>query len=450
MKIILNLSLFLGSFFACAGTLELSISHPISGDLPVISINGESGVTYEIQSSTDLVNFESVDSMTLDGESGLWVIPNTSDYAFFRVVELDSPVEGFQIDTLPDIVFVSIPEGSFSMGDKDAKGPIADTYTTERVVNISGFEMSEAEITTQQYVTFLNAALADGLIEVVEQVVGPPGTFVFGTEQSSYQGHKLIDLSGSRVLKDHDGDTTIDPENPLNQCWVEYDLSTQAFSVKDPQSVDWDAYVYEEGESRADWEDLAEGNLPTMEEVAQWPVTFIKWYGAYAFADYYGVALPTEAQWEYAAQGGQGHVYPSDDGSMDASKANYNEDNAHPDRGHVVAVKSYPPNPFGLYDLAGNVWEWCADWFDPDFYSNSPDPDFDPFNDQLVLDDTEPLESPDYTGGPGQAYNADTKVKRGGSWNFHQASLESSARERDFTWRGNDHFGFRVVTQTAP
>ena len=60
----------------------------------------------------------------------------------------------------------------------------------------------------------------------------------------------------------------------------------------------------------------------------------------------------------------------------------------------------------------------------------------------------EPLESPALTGGPGQAYNGDTKVKRGGSWNFHEATLEGSARERDYTFRGNDHFGFRVVTST--
>jgi formylglycine-generating enzyme required for sulfatase activity len=258
----------------------------------------------------------------------------------------------------------------------------------------------------------------------------------------------LIDLSGSRVLKDHDNNGTIDPENPLNQCWVEYNESTQTFSVKDPQSIDWDAYVFESGESRSDWEELADSALPSAEEVAQWPVTFIKWYGAHAFAAYYGLTLPTEAQWEYAAQGGEGYKYPTGDGTVDATKANYNEENHHPDRGHVVSVKSYAPNPYGLYDLAGNVWEWCADWYDPTFYSTSPDPDQDPFNDLLVIGTEEPIESPDFTGGPGQAYNGDTKVKRGGSWNFHEATLESSARERDYTFRGNDHFGFRVVTTT--
>ena len=327
-------------------------------------------------------------------------------------------------------------------------GPIASDFKPERTVNMSAFAMSEAEVTNEQYVAFLNAALSDGLIDVVNNAPGPPGTFVVGSTQSSYSGHKLIDLSGSRVLKDHDQDGDIDPENPLNLCWVAYDAVTQSFSVKDPRGIDWNAYVFEPGESRADWEELADDALPTRDEVAQWPVTFIKWYGAQAFAEYYGVALPTEAQWEYAAQGGQGLKYPTADGTLDATKANYNEDNHHPDRGHVVEVKSYAPNPFGLYDLAGNVWEWCADWYDPEFYSTSPDPDQDPFNDQLVIGTTEPTESPGFTGGPGQAYNGDTKVKRGGSWNFHAATLESSARERDYTFRGNDHFGFRVVTTT--
>lgn len=429
-----------------AGQPELSISASHPGEAPVIEVFGESGMTYSIESSRDLVHFTVVDTITLDGDSGQWTVLEVSDRSFFRVTEQGETVDDrASIDALPDVLFVKIPAGSFTMGNQDAKGPIASTYQTERVVNMSAFEMSEGEITNKQYVTFLNAALAKGLIEVREQIKGPPGTFVFGTDQSSYSGHKLIDLSGARVLKDHDKDGTIDPENPLNQCWIAYDTATSIFSVKDPRAIDWDAYVFEPGESRSDWEELADDRLPSVEEVAQWPATFIKWYGAFAFAEFFEVSLPTEAQWEYAAQGGQDHAYPSDDGTMNASKANYNEDNAHPDRGHVVVVKSYPPNPFGLYDLAGNVWEWCADWFDPDFYANQPNPDADPFNNQLVLSDTEPIESPSYTGGPGQEYNADTRVKRGGSWNFHQASLESSARERDFTWRGNDHFGFRVV-----
>lgn len=435
----------IGSSFAQS---SLSIQAGESGSAPQLVLNGTVGQRYVIETSSDLLEFTDFDSVILESASQFWLISELSGNAFFRLREEDTEEPSYQIEALPDVLFVTIPAGSFVMGDNEAKGPIADDYKPERTVNMSEFAMSEAEITNAQYVDFLNAALAEGLIEVTSSIPGPPSTFVVGTAISSYEDRKLIDLGGSRVLKDHDGDGSIDPENPLNQCWIEFEESSQTFQVKDPKAVDWDAFVYEPGESRSDWEDLADDQLPGVEEVALWPVTFIKWYGAHAFAEFYGVSLPTEAQWEYASQGGMGYDFGTDDGTIDATKANYNEDNAHPDSGHVVVVKSYPPNPFGIYDLAGNVWEWCADWYDPDFYSNQPDPDTDPFNDALVVEATEPVESPTYTGGPGQAYNGDTKVKRGGSWNFHEASLGSSARERDYTWRGNDHFGIRLVNNT--
>jgi sulfatase modifying factor 1 len=329
----------------------------------VITLHGSIGFQYRLESTKDFASFDSVGTFELTSPTLNYQLLPDQEVTFFRLVEVSgpettpepepeptTPAGSYDVSALPTISFVDVPAGTFTMGNDAAMGPIASEFKPERTVNLSAFGMSEAEITTEQYVAFLNVAIADGLIEVTTTAAGPSGTFVVGSAQSSYEGHKLIDLSGSRVLKDHDNDGTIDPENPLNQCWVQYDSNTQTFSVKDPRAIDWDAYVFDTGESRSDWEELADDALPTMDEVAQWPVTFIKWYGAQAFAAYYGVSLPTEAQWEYAAQGGEGFKFPTDDGTVDASKANYNEENHHPDRGHAVAVKSYSPNPYGLYD----------------------------------------------------------------------------------------------------
>jgi len=79
-----------------------------------------------------------------------------------------------------------------------------------------------------------------------------------------------------------------------------------------------------------------------------------------------GYHLPTEAQWECAARGGlQGKKYPWGDKMIEPKLANYNNS-----VGHMTDVGSYPPNPYGLYDMAGNVMQWCNDWYDYGYYSN--------------------------------------------------------------------------------
>ena len=100
---------------------------------------------------------------------------------------------------------------------------------------------------------------------------------------------------------------------------------------------------------------------------ADHPVVYVSWYAAMAYAQWTGKRLPTEAEWEYAARGGlSGKKYPWGDG-IDSSKANYDRNVKD-----TTAVGKYPPNGYGLYDMAGNVWEWCLDDYDPDFYVSSP------------------------------------------------------------------------------
>ena len=100
---------------------------------------------------------------------------------------------------------------------------------------------------------------------------------------------------------------------------------------------------------------------------ADHPVTYVTWHAAMAYAQWAGKRLPTEAEWEKASRGGLvGKLYPWGD-TISLDDANYN---FH--RGDTREVGKYRPNAYGLYDIAGNVWEWCLDAADPNFYAQTP------------------------------------------------------------------------------
>jgi len=347
------------------------------------------------------------------------------------------------------------------MGEPETEfqGPPGSYDAFVHTVTLSTFQMSETEITNEQYAQFLNAAYENGLVEVhLETGPGPDmgKFFVYGSDEApvDYSGIAIYNLSGTRVMKDHDngdGDNdsftgVIEPENPLNIAYIgfsELDESNEWFYVKDPanpEDFDWieltnyynyTTISYQEDTSILlndydNWEELADypNNLPTVENVRNWPATFIRWYGAKAFTLFYDIDLPSEAQWEYAAQGGSEFPYATLDGNVhnDGTSANWNYLEENPSRGHVLDVYLNEPNPYGLYNMAGNVWEWVEDWYGAEYYNNS-DGETDPIN---IVD----------TG---------LKVRRGGSWNYHMSTLKSSSRAVDEQFKGNDHFGFRVV-----
>lgn len=150
-------------------------------------------------------------------------------------------------------------------------------------------------------------------------------------------------------------------------------------------------------------------------EFDEFPVIYVDWNMAKTYCEWRGARLPTEAEWEKAARGTDGRTYPWGEG-ISCDEANYNNC-----VGDTTKVGSYlgGVSPYGLYDMAGNVWEWVNDWYDSSYYQTSP------------------------SSNPQGPTSGQYRVLRGGSWNNYGSSVRSVFRFGNDPSNPGHYLGFR-------
>jgi formylglycine-generating enzyme required for sulfatase activity len=313
------------------------------------------------------------------------------------------------IRTTPDIAgMVWIPGGEFSMGGVNPVGmhdggnqAMDDARPVHRVY-VNGFYMDESEVTNREFAAFVKAT---GYITVAEQKPTK-------AEFPNVPDEDLV--AGSIVF-------TPKATEDLND------------------SYQWWSYVH-----GACWKHPL-GPQSDLKGRENYPVVHISWVDANAYAKWAGKRLPTEAEWEFAARGGKaGEMYTwgnqfKPDGKWMANiyqgKFPGNDEGKDGFPG-IAPVERFPANPYGLYDMAGNVWEWCSDWYRPDYYKSLA-------GEGVVRNPKGPADSFD-PAEPG----ARKKVQRGGSFlctDQYCTRYMLGSRGKGEYRSASNHVGFRCV-----
>ena len=296
---------------------------------------------------------------------------------------------------------VWIPGGEFTMGSEHPEA--WPNEAPEHRVRVDGFWMDTHEVTNAEFAEFVEetghvttAEVAPSLEEIMAQA--PPGT--------PPPPEELL-VPGSLVFVMPDGNGA-----PGEWRWV----------------------------PGADWRH-PEGPGSSIEERMDHPVVHVSWEDAAAYAEWAGKRLPTEAEREYAARGGlEGKRFVWGDEPPTDTRIFANiwqgrfplENTAADGQERTAPAGSFEPNGYGLYDMAGNVWEWCADWYRPDWHAQKA-------GEEVV----ENPQGPSASEGP-----EPQRVIKGGSFLCHAsycASYRPSARQGQAIDTGTSHVGFRCV-----
>jgi formylglycine-generating enzyme len=310
-------------------------------------------------------------------------------------------------DTTADGMIL-IPGGSFEMGGDNSQAA-PDEYP-KHTVTVAAFYMDVTEVTNAQFKKFVDAA----------------GYKTTAERKPDWEELKKTVAPG----------TPRPPDSLLQAASLVFKQRSAEVNLNDYSQ--WWSWV-----KGADWKH-PQGPQSTIAGKDNYPVVHISWDDAMAYCKWAGKRLPTEAEWEFAARGGLiNNIYPWGNEHINAGrpKANSWEGkfpwlNEKKD-GYVTAapVKSYPPNGYGLYDIAGNVWEWCSDWYHPGYYKE--------LEGKTTVNPQGAAKSYD----PDEPYTS-KKNLRGGSFlcnDSYCSGYRVARRMKSSTDTGLEHTGFRCV-----
>lgn len=305
---------------------------------------------------------------------------------------------------------VWIPGGEFSMGNEDPRGSLCggpDAMPDARPIHrvyVDGFWMDKTEVTNEQFRKFADAA---GYVTIAERTP------------------RAEDFPGAP------------PENLVAGSIV--------FTPPDHPVPLTDHYLWWDYVKGANWRHPLgpESDLTGRE---QYPVVHIAYPDALAYAKWAGKRLPTEAEWEFAARGGlSGKLYAWGDELKPDGKWMANiyqgkfplQDSAEDGFEAIAPVAQFSANGYGLFDMAGNVWEWCSDWYRPDYYEQLASQNGAARNPTGPLTPFDPAEP-----------NEKKRVHRGGSFlctDQYCTRYMVGTRGKGEVSTGSNHLGFRCV-----